>query len=252
MTVMHDIQAPFAWYVWQGYVRDGNLEPGAKFNCGPATVAMALRYGSNNLIQVSPEAVRDMIPRQAGMQSGMVLDDLLVALEQWQMPARRLHTLAEIESAIARDHIVLVNLHMSAIAPVQEAIAPVPGAPLTTITGRYYAYDQQHGLVLKGLVRDSQTGRYYFVVYDPNVWAGNPVYYYYGDARYPRGLNRLYAYEEIASAMQPPHFFEAMEILASPAQPVPVAQPLLHDPVEVMAAWCYQTAADVADVVWCN
>jgi hypothetical protein len=252
LDVVYDIQAPFAWYVWQGYQRDGQLEPGAKVNCGPATVAMALRYGSNNMIQVSPEEVRDMIPRRAGTLSGMVLVDLVTALDQWQVPTRRLRTLPEIAAAIANDHIVLINLHMSAIAPEQEEVSSAPGALLPTITGRYYEYDQQHGLVLKGIVRDSQTGRRYFVVYDPNVWAGNPIYYYHGDARYPKGLNRLYAYDQLAAAMQPPHFFEAIEILATPAQPIPVAEPILREPVTVTPAWCYQTPADVADLVWCE
>lgn len=250
--VLHDIQAPFAWYIWQGYQRNGQFEPGAKFNCGPASVAMALRYGSNNMIQVSPEAVRDVIPHLAGTQKGIAIADLVMALDHWHMPTRYLQTLPEIEAAIARDHIVLVSLHMSAITPAQPDPASTANSLLPAISGRYYAFDQQHALVLKGIVQDRQTGRRYFVAYDPDVWAGNAAYYYRGDARYPKGLNRLYAYEDIVAAMQPPHLFEAIELLATPAQPIPVPEPVLRDPVAVAPAWCYQTANDVADAVWCE
>ncbi len=45
--------APFEYYVQQG---DGSATQGV--NCGPATVAMALRYASGNLLTLSPSQIR--------------------------------------------------------------------------------------------------------------------------------------------------------------------------------------------------
>jgi hypothetical protein len=212
---------------------------------------MALRYSSNNLIQVSPEGVRDMIPHLAGTDAKTFMRDRTAVFDTWGIPYRALHTLPEIEAAIANDHIVLVSINMAAIRPAPGTSDEASGSVLAEITGRYNDYDQQHAIVLKGIVQDTHTGQRYFVVYDPNVWEGNPKYYYHGNARLPKGLDRLYAYEDIATAMQAPFFFEAVEVLATPQAPITPAAPIVSKALEVGSAWCAAVPGDVAGVRWC-
>lgn len=252
--VLHDIQAPLDWYVWQGYWRAGRLEQGAAVNCGPAVVAMALRYSTNNALQLSPEQVRDTIPDLKGTRHGAVAKYIEQALDHWQVPSRRLSDLAAIEQAIAADHLVLVNIAIGAIRRGSDQ-SPVEAADLpTAISGRYYDYDQQHGIVLKGIIRDARSDTKYFVVYDPNVWGGNPRYYYDGQAQFPKGLNRLYAYTEVAQAMQPPHFFEAIEVLATPWAPVvvPDAPASPWPDAASHMRWCAGPDGDLATATVCD
>jgi hypothetical protein len=258
--VVHDIQAPIDWYVWQGYWNDGELEPGAKFNCGPATVAMALRYGSNNALQLTPEEVRDTIPNKRDKQEGMLHTDLVVALDYWEMPWRKVTSMEEIEQAIARNHIVVASVRMSKIRRADESTplqACASNGQCVDISGRYSNYEGQHAVVVKGLVEDSTTGQRYVVVYDPDVWGSNANYYYLGDGRFPKGLNRLYPYEEFRDALyaQRP---KALEILATPWEPMEYIDPqsgvVIAAGKSVVSSpfWCPSQAGDVSNAVWCG
>ncbi len=257
--VIHDIEAPIDWYVWQGYWRDGELEMGAKFNCGPAAVAMALRYASNNALQLTPEEVRDLIPHKQGKAEGMLPEDLLFALDHWEVPWRSLTRLEEIEQAITRNHVVLVSVRMSKISATDDA-PPVWACAgegvCEVVSGRYYTYEGQHAVIAKGMVQDSRTGQRYVVVYDPNVWGGNEHYYYQGNVQYPKGLNRLYPYEEFEAAFyaQRP---KALEILATPWEPIAVPEAAsvtspASQPVQSQPFWCYQLGRDVGELGWCG
>jgi hypothetical protein len=257
---VHDIRAPIDWYVWQGYWRDGQLEAGAKFNCGPASVAMALRYSTNNALRLTPDQIRDLIPRVQGQyDKGTYPADLAVVLDRWQVPWREVTSMDEIAQAIAQNHIVIVPVDMDHIsdgrvAPAVQACSQEQ-ASCIPISGRFNDYQGRHVVVAKGIVQDSQNGQKYVVVYDPNVWDGNTTYYYRNDSRYPRGLNRLYAYEEFERAFQSTTF-HAIEVLATPWSPVelPDAAASTGEPPPARSApfWCYQAQGEVAHIHWCQ
>lgn len=258
--VVHDIHAPIDWYVWQGYWNDDELEPGAKFNCGPATVAMALRYGSNNALQLTPEEVRDTIPNKRGKQEGMLHTDMVVALDYWEMPWRKVTSMEEIEQAIARDHIVVASVRMSKIRHADEnppLQACTPDQTCVAISGRYSSYEGQHAVVVKGFVEERATGQRYVVVYDPDVWGGNVNYYYLSDARFPKGLNRLYPYEEFRDALYARRP-RALEILATPWEPIEYIDPqsgvviAAERSVNSSPFWCSPQEGDVSNVGWCG
>lgn len=258
--VVHNIHAPIDWYVWQGYWQGGVLEPGAKFNCGPATIAMALRYGSNNALRLTPEEVRDTIPHKRGKQEGMYHTDLAIALDYWEMPWRKVSSLEEIEQAIAQNHIVVASVRMSKIRHA-DASAPIQvcGADgiCTAISGRYSDYEGQHAVVVKGFVEDRTSGQRYVVVYDPDVWGGNATYYYMGDTRFPKGLDRLYPYKEFQDALyaQRPR---ALEILATPWEPIEYIDPqsgvVLAAEQDIISSpfWCAEQQGEVSHVEWCG
>lgn len=257
MAVIHDIQAPIDWYVWQGYWNsDGQLEPGASYNCGPAAVAMALRYGSNNALHLTPEQVRDAIPRVRSQQKGTYPADLQVALSYWFIPWREVTSLEGILQAIAQDHIVLTSVDMDKVSPEYLGTSVqvcLPDERCLPISGRYYDYQGRHVVVAKGIVQDSRTGQRYVVVYDPNVWGWNRAYYYLDDQRFPKGLNRLYRYEEFEQAFRSTGF-PAIEILATPWQPIAITLPTdaVVQPVDSVPFWCSQVKGDVAEPGWCQ
>jgi hypothetical protein len=271
-TAIHDIQAPFDWYVWQGQLRpDKTLQFSAATNCGPSVVSMAVRYASNNTIRPTPEDVRTVIPRIRGTTDGTYPEDEIVALQHWQIPWRDIETLAEIEQAIAANHIVLISLDMVHISPgadlvevsscEDETCLQINGQAYAytnmtdIITGRYNPYTGRHAVVIKGVVIDDD-GKKYFVVYDPNVWTnGGTRYYYLGDERYPRGMNRLYAYDEVERGFV--KSFKAQEILATPWNPITSANaqsPETLQPIPTISHpfWCYQANSTHVQVRWCN
>ncbi|NJP05826.1 MAG: hypothetical protein HC837_09495 [Chloroflexaceae bacterium] len=256
-SMTHDIVAPLDWYTWQGYWRDGELEPASTVNCGPATVAMAVRYASHNQHQPTPEQVRDTIPELRGVQRGTYPRDMKVALDAWQVPWQSLTTPAQIIEAIGRDHIVLVPVDMRFIALEQDdptnPIMCSDAINCTTIGGRYYAFDGRHVVAAKGLIYDPQQDRYHVVVYDPNVWGGNPAYYYAGDGRFPKGINRLYVYEQFMQAFASTGF-DAIEILATPWQPIVIENGELPAPVEPQiesqSFWCSQSNGQLTTLAY--
>jgi hypothetical protein len=176
------------------------------------------------------------------------------------MPWRNLSTPTEIVEAINRDHIVLLAVDMSKISRDQHPVyACSSDDTCLQISGRYYDFEGRHAIVLKGIVQDSSTGRYYAVVYDPNVWGGNGNYYYLNDQRYPRGLNRLYLFDEVVRAFQATRT-RAIEILATPSDPA--AMPAADTPDTSTAParpaivsepfWCVETPGEIGGAFWCQ
>jgi len=168
----------YDWYRYQGAADSG---PVAHSNCGPTSVAMAIQFAKNETVPISK--VRDFI----GGSSWTMLSDLSRALKHYDVAHQRLDSMASIDAAIRdRGSIVLVHLWMNWITPGPDLQASLsdPAAH----TGRYYLYDQSHWVVLKGYSDDGTS----FVVYDPNVWDGNGVYWY--NNAQAKGKDRLYPY----------------------------------------------------------
>lgn len=194
----HSADAPYDWYRYQGEWDSGAM---AHSNCGPTSVAMAIQFARDNL-WVPIAAIRDYI----GGSGWTYPIQLQWALDEWQVPNQRLHSMQEIHDAIdLRGSIVLVHLWMSWITPGTdyELAYSDPGHSY----GRYYAFDQSHWVVMKGFSSDGL----WAICHDPNVWDGNGVYWYMGDI--PKGKDRYYRYEELAGAIGA-YDYQAIEVYA--------------------------------------
>jgi LysM repeat protein len=207
----------YDWYRYQGASDSG---PQAHNNCGPTSVAMAIQFATGQVKRISE--VRDYI----GGSAWTYASALQKALEHWGVNSRRLASIPDIDAAIReRGSVVLVHLWMNWITPGRDFQHPLSDPTLNS--GRYYAYDQSHWVVLKGYSLDGQA----FIVHDPNVWDGNGVYWHSnGD---PKGRDRLYPYAQVAGSIAA-YGYEAIEVFydqqgppppAPTAMPTPTAQP---------------------------
>ncbi len=202
----------YDWYRYQGAPESG---PVAHSNCGPSCVAMGVQFATEQVVPIAE--VRSYI----GGSSWTNVNDLLRALKHYGVVHQRLSSMSAVEAAIRdRGSVVLAHLWMHWITPGRDLQAPF--SPPELSTGRYYAYDQSHWVVLKGFSADGSA----FVAYDPNVWDGNGVYWYANNAA--KGKDRLYPYAQVAGSIAA-YGFEVIEVFAdqaiSPA-PQPTATPL--------------------------
>jgi hypothetical protein len=192
---------PYDWYRYQGEADSG---PKASINCEVTSVAMAIQYARNNL-WVPIASIREYIGKE-GLTSTA---DAQRALQHWGVPYADVNTAEDIIAALNRGHIVIVGLMMNTISP--GADYEKGSSDPSQRFGRYYAFDGAHSVVVKGITPDQG----WFIVYDPNGWDGNPIYWYADGS--PKGKDRYYPVGEFAQGMatlgdNP----KGLEILASP------------------------------------
>ncbi|MHB0857849.1 MAG: LysM peptidoglycan-binding domain-containing protein [Anaerolineae bacterium] len=197
------VDVGYDWYRYQGEWDSGAM---AHSNCGPTSVSMAIQFARNNQ-WVSIGDIRSYIGGTSWTYVGMLQD----ALNHWQVPNRRLGSMQEIHDAVAvRGSIVLVHLWMNWINPGPDYLQP--NSSPAGAKGRFYAYNQSHWVVLKGISADGE----WAICHDPNVWDGNGIYWYAGGI--PKGKDRSYHYTEIANAIHA-YGYEAIEVFAQGSVP---------------------------------
>lgn len=199
-------QPPFDWYRYQGEADSG---PKANINCEVTSVAMAIQYSRDNL-RVPIAAIREYM----GKEDLTSTADAQRALTRWGVPYRDVHNVQDIVAALERGHMVVVGLMMNRISPGAD-YERASSSPALRF-GRYYAFDGPHSVVVKGVTEDKG----WFIVYDPNVWEGNGIYWYSDGT--PKGKDRYYPVAEFAQGMADlGDFPKGLEVLASPVREFP-------------------------------
>ncbi|NLD44149.1 MAG: hypothetical protein GX657_11720 [Chloroflexi bacterium] len=197
-------ERPYEWYRYQGEADSGAY---AATNSGPASVAMAIQFARNGL-RVPIRDVRAYV----GGTSETYAPQLQGALDHWSVANRRLDSDAAIRQAVtSRESIVLARLPMLWIAPGTDR--GVPWSDPAVFTGRYDSFEGHHWLVVKAFTTDGQ----WAVVYDPNVWDGNGVYWYSNGV--PKGRARYYRAEQLLGGIAALGY-EAIEVF-DPSYPTP-------------------------------
>lgn len=197
-------ERPYEWYRYQGEASSGDY---AATNSGPASVAMAIQFARNGLWV----PIRD-VRAYVGGTSETYAPQLQGALDHWSVANRRLDSDAAIRQAVtSRESIVLARLPMLWIAPGTDR--GVPWSDPAVFTGRYDSFEGHHWLVIKAFTTDGQ----WAVVYDPNVWDGNGVYWYSNGV--PKGRARYYRAEQLLGGIAALGY-EAIEVF-DPSYPTP-------------------------------
>lgn len=198
----------YDWYRYQGEWDSG---PMASSNCGPTSVAMAIQFARDNL-WVPISEIRAYI----GGSSWTYASSLRSALDHWGVGNRTLHSMAEVDAALARGSIILAHVWMYHLSPGADYMQAFTSSAANM--DRYHKYDQSHWLVLKGTSSDGR----YVIVHDPNVWDGSGVYWYSGNTA--KGRDRLYRYQEMAAAIAS-YQYELIEVPDAAAPPPPTVAP---------------------------
>ncbi len=183
-----DNDRDYAWYLTQ--MGTGDAESA---NCGPTSVAMALRW-YDPAQDVSVATIRETItPGETGW---WYTDDIEAALARWETPARIVGaTEATLLGALDEGRVALICITMDRIT--------LAAAPRETHFDRFYSYDSGHFLIVKGYIGDGE----WLIVHDPNNWTGD----YYDEAGLlPLGEDRYYRTSEVLDSMAVwwPYFFE--------------------------------------------
>ncbi len=195
-------QPPYDWFRYQG-ASDSGLKAG--INCEVTSVAMSIQYARDNL-RVPITTIREFM----GKEDLTSTADAQRALAHWGVPYRAVDTVQEIIASLDRGHIVMVGLMMNRVSPGTDYQTGASAPALRF--GRYYPFDGPHSVVVKGVTEDKG----WFIVNDPNVWDGNPIYWYSDGT--PKGKDRYYPVAEFARGMadlgDSP---KGLEILAAPS-----------------------------------
>jgi hypothetical protein len=244
-TIIHDIQTPFHWYVPQGYPVGYPLNPqdsyemSAPNDCGPASIAMVIRYLTQARIQPSPYEVRSADPFSSGRNVGTCAASLVTMLNAYGIPITPGDILGYtsdlgdiISQSVLQDHPVVVLFQADRVnpGPLLTPIYAEPGKPPPSCpqgkkcttrdgvmyswddhspmpdynVGRYYAFPNLHWLVVKGI---GQIGaERYAIVYDPAVFLLNNDYWYPGgygdDVVSTKGFDRWYKMSELVAGVE--------------------------------------------------
>ena len=240
--------APFEYYTQQG-----NGEPSQATNCGPASVAMAIKYGSALGLQPSPQQIREGYMglnggRRKKYTNTSDVENALNSVEaQWQEV-----TGAEgVWEAINRFHTVVVPVSMRRISLGEDVqLASNGTCPSSKKTyefdGKLYCYsdarnvvsgnyrvwwnashpEDGHFVLANGVLVDTDNTRYFYI-YDPNVFGtSGSRYFYFGSDYLPKGKYRIWKYDDLSAALAA-NGNKAVEVEHNPAYPIPVRPPVL-------------------------
>ncbi|MCX6028459.1 MAG: PA14 domain-containing protein [Chloroflexi bacterium] len=197
-----DISASFEWYRYQGESDSGSC---SSDNCGPTAVAMAIQFAHNNQ-WVSISDIRSYISGSDCRWTSV--SDLNSALSHWNVSHTTITGMDAVRGAVNdRGHIVIVPVWMSYVPAGTDYLSP--NSDPASHYNRYYSYTSGHVVVVKGISDDGN----WVIVYDPNVWNGNGVYWYSNSTA--KGKNRYYSYASFASAFAN-NGNQAIEILEVP------------------------------------
>ena len=166
---------------------------------------MSIQFAHNN----QWVAISDIRSYISGSNCGWTsLTNLRDALNHWGVANTTITGMDAVRDAVNnRGHIVIVPVWMSYVPAGTDYL--VPNSDPSNRYNRFYSYTSGHILVVKGISDDNN----WVIVYDPNVWNGNGVYWYWDST--PKGKNRYYSYANFASAFAN-NGNQAIEILEVP------------------------------------
>lgn len=170
------------WYLTQ-------FNTGTLSNCGPASSAMAISWGSGNLFPVS--AVREAVGWQG--DGGTSFEELLPVIKKNGVDAelRPLRNFDDIKELIDGGCTAIVLFNISGLTTSAKE-------PLRDPFGKYYEDDVGHYIVVKGYSKDGK----YIIVHDPipSDWSRNRLRY--ADGVSMIGKNRYYPASELLGSLR--------------------------------------------------
>ena len=172
----------FNWYRTQH-------NTGTPSNCGPASAAMAISWGTGKYYPVS--AVRQAIGWRGN--GGTSFDELLKTIRDQGVDARirPLRTVDDIRNVIDSGAIAIILFHTDGVRTTRNN-------PATDLFGKYYDESVGHYIVIKGYSLNGD----YLVVYDPipSDWGGN--HFRYADEVSMIGRNRYFRTSELLRSLR--------------------------------------------------
>ena len=165
------------------YVAQGQTGEDSISNCGPASVAAAIRY--SGVASPSVEEIRHVL----GFSGPTSTDQWADLLNHYNVPWRATWTRSEMDAAIATGHVVLIAAWMADISSASDF--EDPWSPRRGQVGRYDGFSLGHSLLIVGCV-DRQKN---YEIHDPNVFHNENVDWYQDGT--PKGAYRKYRAAEI-------------------------------------------------------
>lgn len=236
---------PFEYYTQQG-----NGERSASTNCGPASVAMAIKYGSALGIQPTPQQVREGLMRLTGSRQKKFTNvtDVRNALTLIGASHQNVQGATGVWQAIHRYHTVVVPVCMRHVTTGEDVALATNGQcptnkkavqvndklycytdSLNVFTGKYRIWwdttkpnpQDGHFVLVNGVFTDTN-GEKYFYVYDPLAFGSSgSKYFYFGLDYLPKGKYRLWKYSDLDAALSC-NGNVAVEVNHNPANPIPI------------------------------
>ncbi|MDR0442437.1 MAG: LysM peptidoglycan-binding domain-containing protein [Treponema sp.] len=172
----------FNWYRTQ-------FNTGTPSNCGPASVSMAIGWGTSKYYPVS--SVRQAVGWQG--EGGTSFEELLKVIRNQGVSASiaPLRSVQNVRDVIDSGAIAIILFHTSGIKTVKAN-------PATDLFGKYYNDSVGHYAVVKGYSLNGE----YLVIHDPipSDWGANS--FRYGDEISMIGRNRYYSSAEILRSLR--------------------------------------------------
>ena len=172
----------FNWYRTQ-------FNSGTPSNCGPASAAMGISWGTGKYYPVS--SVRQAIGWQGNGGTGF--EDLLRVIKSQGVPAelQRLRTMQDIKNVIDAGSIAIVLFHTDGVRTARQD-------PKHDLFGKYYNDSVGHYVVVKGYSMNEE----YLVIHDPipSDWGSNS--FRYGDEISMIGRNRYFNANEVLGSLR--------------------------------------------------
>jgi hypothetical protein len=172
----------FNWYRTQ-------FNTGTPSNCGPASVSMAIGWGTSKYYPVS--SVREAVGWQG--EGATSFEDLIRVIKEQGVSASisPLRSVQNIRDIIDSGKIAIILLHTGGLRSTQSD-------PAADLFGKYYNDSVGHYVVIKGYSLNGD----YFVIHDPipSDWGANS--FRYGDNISMIGRNRYYSSAEVLHALR--------------------------------------------------
>lgn len=172
----------FNWYRTQ-------FNTGTSSNCGPASAAMGISWGTGRYFPVS--SVRQSIGWQG--DGGTSFDELVKVIRSQGVSAnlQSLRTMQDIKDVIDSGAIAIILFKTDGVKTARRD-------PATDLFGKYYNDSVGHYVVIKGYSMNGE----YFVVHDPipSDWGGNS--FRYADEISMMGRNRYFSASEVLRSLR--------------------------------------------------
>ena len=172
----------FNWYRTQ-------FNTGTTSNCGPASVSMAIGWGTSKYLPVS--SVREAVGWQG--EGGTSYEELIRVIKGrgGSASVKPLRSVQDIKDIIDAGNIAIILFHTKGVKSTDSN----PGSDLF---GKYYNDSVGHYVVVKGYSLNGE----YFVIHDPipSDWGANS--FRYGDEISMIGRNRYFSSAEVLRSLR--------------------------------------------------
>lgn len=204
------VHAPHDWYRYQGTADAGKGDPfdsapNQESNCGPACVAMCVRYATGRWVPIDEAGGKEnvrVVMTGRNKNEGTDWPNVEKALKHFGAPYQWVYKTEGIKEALRRGHPVMAMVQCSQLEKAKSRESKV---------GRYYDFQWGHLLMVRGMSKNED----YFVCYDPQVFVAKKDHW--TKSGEPRGKDVLYPVNqfEAACVTKLGDNFPAIEIMKS-------------------------------------